>query len=88
MTTTFKKIAVLSDIHGNLPALKAALAQIADMKADSIIILDLVTDFYQYTNEVISLVRDTTPYVLRGNREGYIIHKSEHPDDKTWENYK
>jgi predicted phosphodiesterase len=83
------KIAVLSDIHGNLPALDAALSQIDDMGISNIIILgDLISDFYQYTHETIRLVRSSTAYVIRGNREGYMIHRSEHPEDTTWEQYR
>jgi predicted phosphodiesterase len=87
--TTMIRIAVLSDIHGNLPALKAALSQIDDMGISHIVILgDLISDFYQYTHETIQLVRSTTAYVIRGNREGYMIHRSEHPEDTTWEQYR
>jgi predicted phosphodiesterase len=83
------KIAVLSDIHGNLPALKAALSQIYNIGVSHIIILgDLITDFYQYTHETISLVRSTRAYVIRGNREGYMINQSKHPGDTTWEQYR
>jgi predicted phosphodiesterase len=83
------KIAVLSDIHGNLPALEAVLSQINDIGISHIIVLgDLISDFYQYTHETICLVRNTTAYVIRGNREGYMIHRSDHPEDTTWEQYR
>jgi predicted phosphodiesterase len=82
------KMAVLSDIHGNLPALKAALTQIATMDVTHIVVLgDLITHFSQYTHEVIELVRNTTHAVIRGNHEGYMIHHSDHPGDTTWEQY-
>jgi putative phosphoesterase len=87
--TTMIKIAILSDIHGNLPAFKAVLSQIEDMGISHVIILgDLITDFYQYTHEIIRLVRNTTAYVIRGNREGYMINRSNNPSDTTWERYR
>jgi predicted phosphodiesterase len=83
------KIALLSDIHGNLPAFKATLSQIEGMGISHIIILgDLISDFYQYTHEIIHLVQNTTAYVIRGNREGYMIDRSNHPNDTTWEQYR
>jgi len=83
------KIAVLSDIHGNLPALESTLSEIYKENINQIIFLgDLITDFAQYTNEVLRIVRSTSLNVIRGNREGYLIHQSNNPNDDTWDKYK
>lgn len=83
------KIAVLSDIHGNMPALEAVLSEISHADMDHIIFLgDLITDFAQYTKEILKTVRCVSPYVIRGNREGYLIQKANNPDDDTWEKYR
>ena len=82
------KVAVLSDIHGNLPALEAVLSDVNDLGINHIIILgDLITDFSQYTNEVLHLVRNTATNVIRGNREGYLINQANNPNDDTWKKH-
>ena len=64
------KIAVLSDIHGNLIAFEAVLNDIKKEKIDHIIILgDHITDFPMETKNVIKTIRGTTNFVLKGNRE-------------------
>ena len=83
------KIAVLSDIHGNLPALEAALSEINRIGVDQIIVLgDLITDFSQHTNEILHIVRNATQNVIRGNRESYLINQANNPSDDTWKKYK
>jgi predicted phosphodiesterase len=52
------KIAILSDIHGNIMALEAVLHDIELEKADHIIVLgDIITDFYKGTKEVIGKIK-------------------------------
>jgi len=82
------KIAICSDIHGNLPALEAVLSEVNDLGIDQIIILgDLITDFTQYTNDILNTVRATTRNVIRGNREGYLINQANNPSDDTWKKH-
>ena len=67
------KIAVLSDIHGNLPAFEAVLSDCEKRGIVTKLILgDLITDYPQFTREIISLAK-SCDYVIRGNREGYIL---------------
>ncbi len=67
------RIAILSDIHGNLPALTAALADARAQKVDEIIFAgDYIGDF-PYPNEVVGLLRDTAhAHIIRGNKEDYL----------------
>jgi putative phosphoesterase len=81
------KIVVLSDIHGNLPALEAIINEIANTNIDHVIFLgDLITDFPQYTRKILQIVKTTSNHVVRGNREGYLINRADNPDS-TWEEY-
>lgn len=67
------KIAVLSDIHGNNIALDAVIEDAKRNNVDEYIVAgDLITDF-PGTNEVIDKVRELTKYVIKGNRENYIL---------------
>lgn len=68
------KIAVLSDIHGNLPAFNAVLKDIKRMGVDKFIIAgDHIVDCPQ-PNEVLNIIKGLDAYVIRGNREEYILN--------------
>lgn len=71
------RLAVLSDVHGNHHALRAVLRQVKARGADAIVFLgDYVTDF-PGGPQVLSLVRECARrlpcYLLRGNREDYML---------------
>ena len=72
-----KKIAVISDIHGNFKALEAFLAYLKVHPADGIICLgDYVTDgpCPERTLEILYQMQKTdTCYMIRGNREEYLL---------------
>ncbi|HVI46397.1 MAG TPA: metallophosphoesterase family protein [Chitinophaga sp.] len=62
-------IAIISDIHGNLPALNAVLADISQRGADQIYCLGDLTDAAPWHNEVISLIRRRHIPVIMGNHD-------------------
>jgi putative phosphoesterase len=69
------RIAVLSDIHGNLIALNKVLNFINKNKISTIIILgDIITDFPENTNKILDKIKKYTNYIIKGNREEYIIN--------------
>lgn len=68
------KIAVFSDVHGNLKALKAVLEQIREKNVDLTVFLG---DIFQRGNEEIEcleLLRGNEIICLKGNCELYIEH--------------
>jgi putative phosphoesterase len=70
------KIAVLADIHGNLIALEAVLKDIKANKIDQIIVLgDMITDFPDDTNTVLDIIKDKAQYIIKGNRESYLLNR-------------
>lgn len=73
------RIAVLADIHSNEEALEAVLADAAAQDADAYIVAgDLVSDGPS-PRGVLNRVRSLTQYVIKGNREDYMMryHNSE-----------
>lgn len=71
------KLAVISDIHGNLPALERAFDFIEKMKIDGIIWCgDYITDIL-LSSEVLEFIRLKNKkykhWIVKGNREDYII---------------
>ena len=68
------KIAVFSDVHGNLKALKAALEQIGEKNADVTVFLG---DIFQRGNEeteCLDLLRESGIVCLKGNCELYAAY--------------
>ena len=66
-------IAVVSDIHGNLPALLAALARIDELGCDRIISLGDVTGYYAQPDECIALLQEREAIQLLGNHDQYLV---------------
>lgn len=71
------RIAVISDIHGNLPALKAVLDDIDLFHADAIYCLGDLTDGAPWNNEVVELIRSRAIPTLMGNHDERIAF--DHP---------
>ena len=71
--------AILSDIHGNLPALESVLEDMSKYDIDSIISLGDVSGYYPFINEVIELLRSHRAVNLIGNHDRYIIDNTECP---------
>ena len=63
------KIAIMSDIHGNLPALQAVLEDIQVFGADQVYCLGDLTDAAPWHNEVIELIRRRQIPVIMGNHD-------------------
>jgi predicted phosphodiesterase len=66
------RIAIFSDIHANLPALRAILADVEGRKIDSIYCLGDLVDFAPWPNEVIELIRQHRIPTLMGNHDARI----------------
>lgn len=67
------RIAVIADIHGNLPAFLAILDDLKKRNADRVIIAgDIITDCPD-SDEVLSLIHEQDWTVIKGNREQYYL---------------
>lgn len=72
------KIAIISDMHGNLEALKATLKDIEKRKIDKIICLGDIIAKGVHPKECIELIREKCEIVLQGNCDLYF--STEHND--------
>ena len=80
------KIALISDIHGNLPALEAVLAHSGEMKVKRIWNLGDFTGFGAYPDQVVLLLKKLKATSLIGNYDAKVLkvpHKMEE-----WKNQK
>lgn len=67
------KAAVLSDIHGNFPALSAVLNDIHDV--DVVFICGDLVGYYPDANEVCDALRSLNPTAVWGNHDAFITGK-------------
>lgn len=71
------KIAIISDIHGNLEALKATIKDIEKKQVDQIICLgDTITKGI-HPHECIKLIKEKCDIVIQGNTDEYFSKKHE-----------
>jgi len=71
-----KKIALIADIHGNLPAFNAILSDIRKQNIHHIIIAgDMITDCPD-SNEILNIIKTLKATVIKGNREQYYLDHS------------
>lgn len=73
------KIALLSDIHGNLFALEAALADIAKQNVGRIICLGDVAAFGPQPREVLVRLHELGCPVVMGNTDEWLLNPKPHP---------
>lgn len=67
------KLAILSDIHGNLPALEAVLADLKNFDIDQIIVAGDVINFGPFSNQTAQIVIENGWPVIRGNNEYFLL---------------
>ena len=73
MTISMNRLAVISDIHGNYPALKAVLEDIDKSNVNEIFCLGDVVGYYCQVNECIDSIRERGIRCLLGNHDYYMI---------------
>ncbi|MGD9608389.1 MAG: metallophosphoesterase [Desulfovibrionaceae bacterium] len=65
-------IGIISDIHGNLPALQAVLAALAALGADRLVCAGDVAGYYPFINECCQCLREAEALVVQGNHDFYL----------------
>lgn len=66
-------LAIISDIHGNYPALKSVLNKIEELGIKDIICLGDIVGYYCQINECIDELRSRNIHTLLGNHDYYMI---------------
>jgi putative phosphoesterase len=69
------KIAVISDIHGNLEALKKSLENIEEKNVDTIVCLGDLVGYGPYPNEVVELIRERKILNILGNYDAAVLEE-------------
>ncbi len=70
------RVAAISDIHGNLPALEAVLAEVEQEKVDAVVVAgDTISG--PWAAEVFDLLQGLDAIVVRGNADREVIERSD-----------
>jgi putative phosphoesterase len=67
------KLAILSDIHGNLPALEAVIADFKGFEVEHVIVPGDVINFGAFSQQVAERVIEEDWSIIRGNNEYFLI---------------
>jgi hypothetical protein len=67
------RLAILADIHGNLPALEAVIDELERLQPDHVVVDGDLINAVPYSAEVIDLIRAQQWMVVRGNHEFYYL---------------
>lgn len=67
------RLAVMADIHGNLAALEAVLADVARVAPDRVVVNGDVINRGPQSRECLGIIRDTGWPVVFGNHEEYVL---------------
>ncbi len=74
--------AIISDIHGNLPALQAVLRAISSLGCTSILSLGDVVGYYAQPGECIDVLRAHNIPNIMGNHDSYLVTGTDCPRSK------
>ena len=66
------RVAFISDLHGNLPALEAVLADINSKEVDRVICNGDIVNPLKESLDVYLLLKEKNIPIIRGNHEDYI----------------
>ncbi len=77
------KLGILSDAHGNYPALRAVLAEIDRLGCDRVISLGDVTGYYSQPAECLEALASRAAIQLLGNHDSYLVQGSSCDRSKT-----
>lgn len=78
------KLAVLSDIHANLPALEAVIEDFSKFNVDYVIVTGDVINFGPFTQQVVQRVIENKWSVIRGNGELFLLDYGTPRAPKEW----
>ena len=81
------RLALLADIHGNLPALEAVLARVARQSVDQVVIAGDLINWGPFSAEVLGRVSGHGWAIIRGNNEYYLLEHNTPRMPAHWRDY-
>jgi predicted phosphodiesterase len=81
------RLAILADIHGNLPALEAVIADMQQFNVDQVIVVGDSINWGPYSAEVMERIYRMGCAVIRGNHELYLLEYQTPREPAHWRHY-
>lgn len=81
------RLAVLSDIHGNLPALQAVMQDMEQFEVDHVAVAGDSICWGPFSRQALDIILDRRWALLRGNNEYYILDYSTARAPKRWSSF-
>jgi predicted phosphodiesterase len=81
------RLAILSDIHGNLPALEAVQQDLAQFAVEAVIVAGDVVNWGPFSAQVMERVVNERWAVIRGNNEFYLLEHQTPREPEAWRRY-
>jgi predicted phosphodiesterase len=81
------RLAVLADIHGNLPALEAVIADMSAFEVDHVVVAGDSINWGPFSVEVLQQILDRRWSLIRGNHEFYLLHYNTPHAPEAWRNF-
>ena len=69
----FMHVAVLADLHGNLPAIDAVLASSAFQECEAVLIAGDIVGYYPWALESLQFCQEHGSWVVRGNHDDMLL---------------
>jgi len=79
------RIAVLADVHGNIHALKASLAEIKKQKVDKIVLAGDLLNGLPNSKQCLDLLNSQNIILLQGNHERYVFDHYSNKAPESWQ---
>ena len=80
------KLAILSDIHANLPALDAVMADMAQFDVNAVVVAGDIINGAPFEQQVVERVMENHWAVIRGNGEQYLLDYNSPRMPEAWQN--
>jgi len=74
---------IISDVHGNFPALEKVVSELRSRGCDEIVCLGDVAGYYSMINECIDLIRREGIICLKGNHDSYLLGEADCPRSRS-----
>lgn len=81
------RLAILADIHGNLPALEAVQRDLAQFSVDQVVVAGDVVNWGPFSAQVMERVVNEQWAVIRGNNEFYLLEYQTPREPDSWRQY-
>ena len=81
------RLALLADIHGNLPALEVVLADVEAQQVDQVVIAGDIVNWGPFSAQVMARVTGNDWAIIRGNNEYYLLDYNTPRQPDHWHNY-